>query len=47
LEKAFASDEERITFLFELYEKYTAPLTAEAERAASGKKGKRRSQKNP
>jgi hypothetical protein len=47
LEKAFASDEEWITFLFALYEQYTAPLTAEAERLAAGKKGKHRSQKNP
>jgi hypothetical protein len=38
--KAFQSDEERITFLFELYERYTAPLTAEAERAV-GKAKKR------
>jgi hypothetical protein len=33
----FHSDEERITFLFALYEKYTAPLTAEAS-AKAGKK---------
>jgi hypothetical protein len=38
----FGSDEERITFLFALYEKYTAPLTAEAERSASAKVMKRR-----
>ena len=47
--KAFQSDEERITFLFELYERYTAPLTADAERAAAkagGKVKKPRSQKS-
>ena len=38
--KAFASEQERITFLFELYEQYTAPLTAEAERLAGKKAGK-------
>jgi hypothetical protein len=37
----FGSDEERITFLFALYEKYTAPLTAEAERAEGGRKRKK------
>ncbi len=30
-QKAFSTEQERITFLFELYERYTAPLTAEAE----------------
>lgn len=43
--KGFASDEERITFLFELYERYTAPLTAEAERAAAGKKSSKNKRK--
>ncbi len=43
--KGFASDEERITFLFELYERYTAPLTAEAERAVAGKKSSKNKRK--
>ncbi|MCU0427347.1 MAG: class I SAM-dependent DNA methyltransferase [Candidatus Kapabacteria bacterium] len=42
--KGFASDEERITFLFALYERYTAPLTAEVERVAGGKKGSKNKQ---
>lgn len=44
--KAFGTEQERITFLFELYERYTAPLTAEAsakaERAAVVKARKKR-----
>jgi very-short-patch-repair endonuclease len=35
--KAFKSDEERIAFLFELYEKYTAPLVADAEQKTAVK----------
>jgi hypothetical protein len=37
--KAFGSEQERITFLFELYERYTAPLTAGAVVKAA-KRGK-------
>ncbi len=43
--KAFASDEERITLLFELYEKYTAPLTAEAQ-SKKQQKNKARTRQN-
>ncbi|MBD1208461.1 MAG: class I SAM-dependent DNA methyltransferase [Ignavibacteria bacterium] len=44
-QKAFGTDEERIAFLFELYERYTAPLTADAERAAAKAGGKKRGKK--
>lgn len=44
-QKAFSTEQERITFLFELYERYTAPLTAEAEQAAAKAGGKKRSKK--
>jgi hypothetical protein len=43
--KAFSTEQERITFLFELYERYTAPLTAEAEQAAAKAGGKKRGRK--
>jgi hypothetical protein len=43
--KAFSTEQERITFLFELYERYTAPLTAEAEQAAAKAGGKKVSRK--
>jgi hypothetical protein len=44
--KALATEQERIALLFGLYEKYSAPLTAEAERAAGKVAKKSRSRKS-
>ncbi|TAE24738.1 MAG: class I SAM-dependent DNA methyltransferase [Candidatus Kapaibacterium sp.] len=43
--KALATEQERIALLFGLYERYTAPLTADAERAARKAGGKMKKRK--